>query len=58
MFIRKLKDFAEDTRKDGKKTLLERFTQDTTSVSPSFIVENNPEIAKRSHEVYSINPTT
>lgn len=26
LFIRKLKDFAEDTRKDGKKTLLERFT--------------------------------
>lgn len=53
LFIRKLKDFAEDTRKDGKKTLLERFTQSNTQNFHSFVVGQS--IAKKYLRLNSIN---
>ncbi len=51
LFIRKLKDFAEDTRKDAKKTLLERFALDESSVSPSLMNESKAEDPKKLLEV-------
>jgi uncharacterized FlgJ-related protein len=41
LYIRKLKDFTEDTRKESKRTLLERMaTVDHSFIPGSFTIEN------------------
>ncbi len=57
LFIRRLKDFSEDTKKESKKTLLERLTSSVNLDSPNCIVDNNHGFVENSSQIQSMKPT-